>query len=775
MTVRALYQHSPFPIPPTPLVGREREVSEVRALLEQPGVRLVTLTGPGGIGKTRIAFEVGQQLLAPYEGMVQVVLLDSLDDPELLLSYIAQVLEIPEGGRGAQRAAIVEALSGAPRLLILDNFERLATAAPDVAWLLANVEGLTLLVSSRARLRIQGETEIVIPPLPLPGDDDPPGGNAAVTLFLQHARAVVPTMSLDGPNGPAIVAICRQLDGVPLAIELAAARSKVLPPEAILARLDRRLPLLTRGPRDLPVRLRTMRNAINWSYELLAPAEQAFFLRLCVFSGSFTLLEAQAIGADFDAATSANEPEIVAIDMLGVLADNSLIRQHEHTGEPRFTMLETIREFGLEELEQRGELSITRDRHADYFIELAEAAFQRLRGADRLPWLLRLGEAQDNLRTALTWLCQTADAPRAVQLAGALWRFWWWRSQPVEGRPLLEQAIGLPGAADQGARYARALTGCGALAETMGDYAIAAEYHETALVVWSALDERAELAHALLFRWLVALNVDDVDRMSALAMESLRLFRELDDPWGVATSLLELGVVAMLRGELAEGERVLREAIADFASLSDAWGVAMSDGVLGNIRTASGDYAGAVTYLERSLRNLAALDDPWGVATVLLSLARTEAAQGHFEQTVRISGSIQSLHASVGALVKIPFRERYQHNLQVAERRLGRERFAELLAEGSALTPAEAVTAAFESAQIPTTPGQRGVDPFSVLTPREREVLRLVPGHTAKEIGDALFISESTVRTHIEHILGKLGLRNQKELVAALYDKDVLL
>jgi predicted ATPase len=172
-------------------------------------------------------------------------------------------------------------------------------------------------------------------------------------------------MSLDGPNGPAIAAICRQLDGVPLAIELAAARSKVLPPEAILARLDRRLPLLTRGPRDLPMRLRTMRNAINWSYELLAPAEQAFFLRLCVFSGSFTLLEAHSIGSDPAAATAGNEPEIVAIDMLGVLADNSLIRQHEHAGEPRFTMLETIREFGLEELEQRGELAITRDRHAD--------------------------------------------------------------------------------------------------------------------------------------------------------------------------------------------------------------------------------------------------------------------------------------------------------------------------------------------------------------------------------------------------------------------------
>ncbi len=702
------------------------------------------------------------------------MLLDSLDDPELVLARIAQVLDVPEGVHSSPRARLLATLSGEPWLLILDNFERLAAAAADIAWLLANVEGLALLITSRARLHVQSEIEFVTPPLPLPGAGEPLEENAAVTLFLQHARAVAPTLSLDGANGPAIAAICRRLDGVPLAIELAAARSKVLPPEAILSRLDRRLPLLTGGSRDLPDRLRTMRNAIDWSYELLSPAEQAFFRRLCVFSGSFTLLEALDIALDPDASTDDNSSEILAIDMLGVLADNSLIRQQEHAGEPRFMMLETIREFGLEGLVEQGELAAAHNRHADYFIDLAEAAFLRLRGADRLPWLMRLGEAHDNMRSALSWLCQSGDGQRAVQLAGALWRFWWWRSYPVEGRRWLEQALALPGASSQGGQYARALTGCGALAETMGDYAIAAGYHETALAVWSSLDDQAELAHALLFRWLVALNVDDEDRMAALAQESLQLFRELGDRWGIATSLLELGVVAMLRGDHAEGERVLLEAIEGFASLSDAWGVAMSEGVLGNIKTANGDYALAVTYLERSLRTLVALDDQWGVATVLLSIARTAAAQGNVELTVRISGSIQSLHAGMGALVKVPFRERYLANLQEAQRQLGQDRFEALMAEGAALTPTEAVAAAFEPVQTADVSNQRSGNALSVLSPREREVLRLVPGRTAKEIGEALFISESTVRTHIEHILNKLGLRNQKELVAVIYEKDLL-
>lgn len=774
MTVSALQKHNPFPIPPTALIGREREVAEIRALLQQSGVRLVTLTGPGGIGKTRIAFEVGQQLFEPYGGQVRIVQLDSLADPELLLARISSSLDIPERAHESPRAALVEALSNAPWLLVLDNFERLGAAAPDIAWLLGSVDGLSLLVTSRVRLHIQGEVEFVTPPLPLPDAREPFERNPAVSLFMQRARAVAPGLSFDDSNGPAIAAICQQLDGIPLAIELAAARSKVLPPEAILARLDRRLPLLTGGPRDLPNRLRTMRNAIDWSYELLAPVEQAFFRRLCVFVGSFSLLEATAVGIDRDAMSSRDDAEILAIDMLGALVDNSLIRQQELVGEPRFTVLETIREFGIEELETQGELATTCDHHADYFIELAEAAFLQLRGADRLPWLARLSEAHDNLGSALAWLCETADGPRAVQLAGALWRFWWWRSYPVEGRRFLEQALVLPGAATRGAQYARALTGCGALAETMGDYSVAASYHETALEVWTSLDDQEELAHALLFRWLVALNVDDEDRMATLALESLRLFREIDDPWGVATSQLELGVVAMLRGEHAEGEQVLLRAIDGFIALSDPWGAAMSDGVLGNIKTAQGDYATAVTYLERSLRNLLALDDQWGVATVLLSIARTAAAQRNYELVAQISGSIQSLHASMGASVKVPFRERFRRNLEEAEAHLGQDRFAELIAEGAALTPPEAVAAAFAPARAPVESKHASRNALAVLSPREREVLRLVPGHTAGEIGEALFISESTVRTHIEHILNKLGMRNQKELVAAIYEQDWL-
>jgi predicted ATPase/DNA-binding CsgD family transcriptional regulator len=776
MSVSALYPHSPLPHPPTRLIGRETEIGEIRALLESPGVRLLTLTGPGGIGKTRIAFEVGQHLIEPFGGRVRAALLDSLEDPALVLARIAQALGVPEGVHASPRAGLVDFLSGAPWLLILDNFERLGAAAPDIAWLLANVDDLTLLVTSRIRLRIQGETEYLIPPLPLPQtvEDDLLDRNAAVSLFLLGARAVAADLSLDGANGPAIAAICRKLDGIPLAIELAAARSKVLPPEAILARLDRRLPLLTGGPRDVPDRLRTMRGAIAWSYELLSPAEQAFFRRLCVFSGSFTLNEALTVGIVGSAAGDDEAAEMLAIDMLSVLVDNSLIRQQERTGEPRFSMLETIREFGLEELGTHGELPAARDRHADYFIELAEAAIVQLRGAGRLPWLVRLEDAHDNLRSALAWLSHTSDGPRAVQLAGALWRFWWWRSYPVEGRRHLEDALSLPGASSRGAEHARALTGCGALAETMGDYAVAAQYYESALAVWNSLEDQTELAHALLFRWLVALSIDDEDRMAALATESLRLFHALGDQWGTATSLLELGVVAMLRADHAEGERVLLEAIDGFAALPDAWGVALCEGVLGNIKSGQGDYVAAVTLLEGSLRSLLALDDHWGVATVLLSIARTAADQGNHELVVRISASVQSLHDAMGALVKAPFRERYRRNLLEAERQLGRNRFLELMAEGAALTPTAAVAAAFEPVQPAVLERSRAESVLAVLSPREREVLRLVPGRTAKEIGEALFISESTVRTHIEHILNKLGLRNQKELVAVIYEEDLL-
>jgi predicted ATPase/DNA-binding CsgD family transcriptional regulator len=752
-------------------VGREREIGEIRDLLEREGCRLVTLTGPGGIGKTRIAFEAGRQLLDQFEGRVRVVLLDTLDDHRLVRSRIGQALDLPEVSDSAGGDPLLDALSNGRWLLILDNFERLGAAAPEIARLLASIDELQLLITSRNRLHIQGEHEYVTPPLPIPHGGDLATLEAApsVALFLQSAHTAAPGLVLDDANAQAVAEICRQLDGVPLAIELAAARSKILSPEAILARLDRRLPLLTGGPRDVPDRLRTMRDAIDWSYELLPRREQAFFRQLCVFSGSFTLQEAVAVGFD-----GAPEESIEAVDLLGSLVDNSLIWRQTGSGEPRFAMLETIREFGLDELAAHDGLATARDRHADYFIALAEAAFIGMRGAGRIPWLERLEAAHDNLRAALSWMLQTSDGPRATQLAGALWRFWWSRSYPVEGRSQIERALALPDAAANGAHYARALTGAGALAETMGDYAAAGNYYDEAVSVWNELGDQTELAHALLFRWLVALNIDDETRMDELAQESLRMFVELGDQWGIATSQLELGVVCMLRGEFATGEQWLRQAIEGFEALSDSWGVAMSEGVLGNIKTAQGDFADSAPLLERSLSRLVALDDQWGVATVLLSIARTAAAQRNYAQVARISGAIARLHEDIGALVKVPFRERYRQNLSEAERQLGREQFARLYAEGATLSPTEAVAAAFGQSGAQSESKPRAESALSVLSPREREVLRLIPGRTGREIADELFISESTVRTHIEHILNKLGMRNQKELVAAIYEQDLL-
>jgi non-specific serine/threonine protein kinase len=783
MTTGAVQRRSDLPVQLTPLVGRTDEIDAVLSLLAREDVRLLTLSGPGGIGKTRIALEVGQRLSSAYSGGVRVVLLAPIRDPDLVLPAIAQSLDVRELPGRSPLDSLADRLNEGRWLLILDNFEHLMPAAQEVAGLLATHGQLKVMVTSRARLHIQGEHEFVVPPLALPVEVDEPDQaleqNAAVQLFLQSARTLVPGLTLTGANGRAVAAICRKLDGLPLAIELAAARTKVLPPEAILGRLDRRLPLLTRGARDAPDRHRTMRDAIEWSYDLLSPEEQALFRRLSVFTGGFTLLEAETVASRAGVEEDGDPgPPLSAIDGLATLIDNSLLMQQELEGEPRFAMLETLREFGWEQLQERGELDAARNDHADYFIGFAEAALPRLRGAERGAWLERFERSHDNLRSALTWLCESSDSRRAAQLAGALWRFWWWRSHLDEGRQRLAEVLELPGAASLGAFYARVLTGRGALAETQGDYVEAEQSYEEAVEVWKALDDRNELALSLVFRWLVALNAEDEQRMTELSTESLELFQELGDQWGIAVSQLEQGVMAMVREDYATGERILQDAIAGFGAINDPWGLALSKGVLGNIKTGQGEYSSAMGYLRESLSALLAMDDHWGLATVLLSVARTATEQGQYEQVARISGAIHRLHTSLGALLKVPFRERYERNLLAAKSHLGSERFDQLLMEGSSMTPAEAVAAALEP--VTTSPKASREQPdmlsqaYGSLSRREREVLRLVPGRTAKEIGQELFISESTVRTHIEHILNKLGLRNQKELIAFIYEHRLI-
>jgi predicted ATPase/DNA-binding XRE family transcriptional regulator len=638
-----------LPIPPTRLIGRDREVEVVGRALADEEIRLLTLTGPGGIGKTRIALEAARRAEHDRSARVFFVPLSPVVDPGLVGSTVALAIGVTAPLEPLE-AAIAERLGDAQALLVLDTFEHLLGAARFVGELLARCRGLKVLVTSREALHLSGEHEVVIPALEMPAHPwrspaEDATRSAATELFIQRATAARIDFTLDDRSALVMRDICARLDGLPLAIELAAARVKHLSLEALRRKLDDRLSLLTGGPRDLPRRQQTMRDTIAWSYELLAPEEQALFRSLSAFAGGWTL----------EAATSVwGGPDVAAdpLQAMSALVDKSLIFPIDTGGDDdRYSMFDVIREFSVERCEAAGETESARGRHAEYHLDLAEHAEPELGRAEQRAWFRRLEIEHDNFRSALGWFARRGDADRALRLAGALWQFWRRQGYLTEGRMWLRETLSLRPSGADGSR-AKALWGAGWLAFAQGDYgeaeALSAELVAVAHKQGAKIDER----NALTVLGMILMARGQSDEALEPFQQGLEICLDLGTSWHLATSHLNLGMAHMHAGHLEEAKGLITRAREIYTEIGDQHFEARCVAYLGYVALLAGETARAETLFAASLEHFGELEDLQGIAEGLEGLAAVSAAgkgRGRSVRAGRLAGAASSIRERLTA------------------------------------------------------------------------------------------------------------------------------
>ncbi|MCA9877226.1 MAG: tetratricopeptide repeat protein, partial [Thermomicrobiales bacterium] len=659
------------------------------------------LTGPGGVGKTRVSLAVAEAVRSlPVEtGFVDLA---AVTEDTLVAPAVAQALGLREQGSRDALEQIVSAVGDRPLLLVLDNFEHVQAAAPLLSTLLSRCPRLQLLVTSRSPLRIRGERELPIAPLAVPPEDHVPHAVhdllafPGIRLFTERAQAVDPGFRLTEENAETVAAICRRLDGLPLALELAAARTRVLPLPALLFRLTSRFALLTDGPVDAPARHRTLRAAINWSHDLLSDAERAAFRRLSVFAGGFSLEAAQAVLAAFPAL----DPEAGdnALQALDALISQSLLRRQDAagaTGQPRYTMLETVREFGRERLAANAETSATRAAHARWCQDLAAQAAPELVGAQQRTWLLRLDAEHANLRLALDWLSSEDDVGPALQMAADLAWFWWYRGHYAEGRSRLGALLAHPAARENLAAWAAAMDGLGLLVRAQGDTARAVEIHEQAVSAWRALRSRDRLADAL-FLFGLALMYSGEPLARPVLTESLAIARTLPQPRWLGGTLWALGRTLRYRGELGPAREAIEESLRRAEAVGNPSGIAVSLWGLGEVLLDLGELDTALDTLQQALRRLWDLGEVWSAILCLERIADV-LAQRSVPEAITLVTAAAAWRAQVGLPLPAVDAERQARAFAALRARLAQKDTETGTRAGRALTPAQVVALALDA------------------------------------------------------------------------------
>lgn len=808
-----------LPVPLTSFVGREQEIATVCSLLKKSEIRLLTLIGTGGVGKTRLSLQAATRLSKYFDDQVCFISLRDTSDPAFVLPTIARALGLQELGSRPIQEHLQAFLRGKHMLLLLDNLEQVIEATPALAHLLEVCPDLKILATSRAVLRISGEYTFQVLPLALPDLTQFPKKEEllhypAIALFLERTRTVLPTFTLTEENGRVIAEICLHLDGLPLAIELAVPRLKVLSLQALLERLNHRLQLLTQGVRNAPGRQQTLQKTLEWSYHLLNPEEQRLFRSLSIFVSGCTL---QAIETTWELAGHQQEKELLLEGVTSLLENSMLSCSTQETGEPRLLLLRTLREYGLQLLILTGELEQFQWAHAMYYLQLAEEAEPQLKGPHPRQWLERLQQEHENLREALCFLIAQEETgyskgiEMALRLGKALERFWIIGGHVKEGRDLLERALKRSQEVSPSIR-GYALCILATLARYQGDFPSAAATGEESLTIFRSLGDPVGLAGALYrsgyIAWMrgnsdmartyyeeslkialgdqckdarsetlycfasMAFFQGDAPMARLLIEESLDLSRELRDQYNIASALNLLGWALFLQGDIMLARTFQEESLTAGRELGNQRGIAHTLGALGEIAYRIDDFAQARQYYEQSLSIILRIDDRWALAIYLERLANVAIAQGEGIYAVHLLSAAQALRHIMGVSKATQLEQETRDKiLTMIHNLLDEQTFAAAWARGQTMSPEQAITARHCPTQATALPAgekqaeKRAHSPRSLhddLTPRERDVLRLVAqGLTDAHVAERLVISPRTVNFHLSSIYRKLEVSSR--------------